>query len=672
MDKAKGLTIFDSLLAQLGNVKKKPHSAIEGNPAGGYVPKDANASVMTAERVSKAISTLKRYMGGKDAHDLRQVENERWWQLHSWEVTGHSSNPGDPEPSSAYTVNAIFNKHADAMDNYPKPTIRPRELTDQRAADILSEIMPVVLKRNDYAEIYSKLWWQKLKYGTGITGVFWDSDKDNGVGDISIRCVDALNLAWEPGITDIQNSRDLFYVETADIETVKEMYPDKADEIMHAMQSVMPKKYNAESSEDETRKCLLIDWYYKKYIGKKSTVHLCKLAGETVLYCSEDDPQYALQGIYDHGMFPFVFDVMFPMENSPCGSGYIDLCKPVQRFIDRLDQRIEKYCLIAAKPRFFKRQDCLVNLSQYADTDNDFVEYSGSGDPRESLQQIEIAPLPSIYAEIRNLKVEELKEIAGNRDFNQGSVSSGVTAASAITALQESGNKLSRDFIATSRRAYERMVLMAIELIRQFYTEERTFRITNKNIQQEQFVSFGSAQIAPRHVNVGGTIREYMPIFDVDVGSEKNSPFSTVAQNERAIQMYQMGMFDPARADQAVAAISLMDFEGKDETVERVRQGRTMYEVLRSVQQLTPTIMQMAGALDAMQGSDITNRLGSALQSLGFQVPMPQQMDYKTQSIQQTNAQNGSQKPTSPSDTPKSATTASDARFKTARAVSDV
>ena len=670
-EKLKSVTTFDNLLSRLGTgMRKVSHANMGGEPAG-QGAQDVVESKMTEDRVSKAISTLKRYMNGKDAQDARQVENERWWQLHSWDVAGRSSNPGDPEPSSAYTINAIFNKHADAMDNYPVPLIRPRELSDRQAAETLSQVLPVVLKRNDYAETYAKLWWQKLKYGTGITGVFWDSNKDNGVGDVSIRCVDPLNLAWEPGITDIQNSRDLFYLETADIETVKEMYPEKAEEI-HRMSNPAPKKYNSEAVEDETRKCLLIDWYYKSSVGGKSIVHFCKLAGETVLYSSEDDPVYAERGIYDHGLFPFVFDVMFNMENSPCGTGYIDLCKPVQRFVDRLDQRIEKYCLLAAKPRFFKRQDCLVNVAQYVDTDNDFVEFQGNGDPRETLQQIEIAPLPSIYAEIRNLKVEELKEISGNRDFNQGSVASGVTAASAITALQESGNKLSRDFIATSRRAYERMILMVIELIRQFYTEERTFRITNKNMQQEQFVSFGSAHLSGQRMDVGGTIREYKPIFDVDVGSEKNSPFSTVAQNERAIQMYQMGMFDPARADQAVAAISLMDFEGKDETVERVRQGRTMYEVLRSVQQLVPTVMQMASSLDATQGSDITNRIGSAFQSLGFQVPLPEQADYKTQSIQQVNAQNGSQKPTSPSDTPKSATTASDARFKTARAVSDV
>lgn len=625
---------------------------------------------MTRDRVEKGLALLKKYMGDKAAQDQRQIENERWWQLRSWDVTGSPKNPNDPKPNSAYTVNVILNKHADATDNYIVPRARPREQTDAETAEKLSAVLPVILQRNGYRKTYSTLWWKKLKYGTGITGVFWDTHKDNGIGDISIRCVDALNLAWEPGITNIQDSANVFYVELTDIDSIKAKYPDKAEKI-EASRTGEPKKYNTGINTEKDNKCVLVDWYYKVYDGTKTLLHLCKLAGEVVLYCSEDDPIYAQRGFYDHGLYPFVFDVMLPQEDTPCGTGCIDLCKPAQEFIDFIDADIQKYCAIGARPRWFKRQDCKVNLDQYTDLSQDFVEWYGSGEPNETLKQIEINPLAGIYADIRNLKVEELKEISGNRDFNQGSTVSGVTAASAITALQEAGNKLARDYLSSSKDALEDVTLIVIELIRQFYTEERVFRITNKNNQQE-FVSFGSANIAPRQHMVGGELKEYKPFFDIEIVTEKASPFSTVAQNERAIQMYQMGMFDPARADQAVAAVTLMDFDGKDETIERIRKGRTMYDVLKGVQQLVPAIMQMAAEQDMQKGTDVTDRIGSALQSFGFQVPLPEQVDYRTQGIQQVNAQNGAQKPTSPSDTPKSATTASDARFKTARAVTDV
>ena len=55
------------------------------------------------------------------------------------------------------------------------------------------------------------------------------------------------------------------------------------------------------------------------------------------------------------------------------------------------------------------------------------------------------------------LKINELKETSNSRDVTQGSVSGGVTAASAIAALQEAGSKSSRDTLRASYRAFERV-----------------------------------------------------------------------------------------------------------------------------------------------------------------------------------------------------------------------
>ncbi len=52
---------------------------------------------------------------------------------------------GASEPSSAWLFNAILNKHADAMDNYPEPVVLPRERSDEESAKTLSSILPVVL-----------------------------------------------------------------------------------------------------------------------------------------------------------------------------------------------------------------------------------------------------------------------------------------------------------------------------------------------------------------------------------------------------------------------------------------------------------------------------------------------------------------------------------------------
>ena len=43
--------------------------------------------------------------------------------------------------------------------------------------------------------------------------------------------------------------------------------------------------------------------------------------------------------------------------------------------------------------------------------------------------------------------------------------------------------------------------------------------------------------------------------------------------NERAKELYALGFFDPARAAQAAAALEMMDFEGKEAVLARIREG---------------------------------------------------------------------------------------------------
>ena len=83
--------------------------------------------------------------------------------------------------------------------------------------------------------------------------------------------------------------------------------------------------------------------------------------------------------------------------------------------------------------------------------------------------------MPAFIVNHKTNKIDELKETSGNSDFSQGSTQSGVTAASAIAALQEAGSKLSRDMIRSYYEGFEEETYLVIELIRQFYTEPRSF-----------------------------------------------------------------------------------------------------------------------------------------------------------------------------------------------------
>ena len=566
-----------------------------------------NGKIITEERVKEAEEILTKYRAGKQKLDERIVANEQWFKLRHWGEISSTKEQRmsrlDPEPTSAWLLNCITNKHADAMDNYPGINVLPREPSDEQDAHMLSSILPVILEQNEYEQTYSDIWWYKLKTGTGVTGVFWDSAKNNGLGDIDIRKIDILNLFWEPGIQDIQDSQNLFHVEYMDIDALKRMYPDMEFGKSSIIQIT---EYIYDDSVDMTDKLAVVDWYYKVTDGTRQVLHYCKFCAGQVIYASEDDPEYRDRGFYDHGKYPFIFDTLFPVEGTPAGFGYIDICKSPQMYIDRIDEVLLRHSLMSAQPRFFTRQDGILNEEEYADWTKPFIHFNGSGDPNDSIIPLEIPGVPSIVENIRLQKIDELKETSGNRDVNSGGAS-GITAASAIAALQEAGSKSSRDMIKSAYRAFQNICYMVIELIREFYTEPRTFRITGAD-GSYSFQQFDgrSIQPQPQGVDFGADMGYRVPIFDITVSAEKQSPFSQVAQNERAKELYQLGFFRPDLADQALAALDMMAFEGKEKVVQRISQNGQLFQ---QVQQLQAQMVQLAQIVDAQNGSTISQGL---------------------------------------------------------------
>ncbi len=570
------------------------------------------------EQVAEAESTLKKYKDGKKAFDDRIVENEQWYKGRHWNVIKQESkNTGDPEPASAWLLNSIANKHADAMDNYPEPAVLPREQSDEQSAKTLSAILPVVLEQNDFEQAYSDMWWKKLKTGTGVFGVYWNKNKMGGLGDIDIKDVDILQIYWEPGITDIQRSRNLFHITLMDRDIVEQIYPWMKGKV--GARTVDTAEYVHDDTIDTTDKATVVDWYYKVKRDGKDVLHYCKYCSGEVLYASENDPEYMEKGFYDHGMYPFVFDTLFPEEGTPVGFGYIDVCKSPQIYIDKLDQVILKNAVMKGRPRFWVRGDGVVNEEEFADWKKDFVHYTGNANPNESIFPIQIPDLSAAVITVRDGKIDELKETSGNRDFSQGGTSSGVTAASAIAALQEAGSKLSRDMIKSAYRRFRQMNYLCIELMRQFYQEDRYFRVTG-DAGQNEYLSFSGQMIGgqAQGMDFGIDLGQRMPVFDVTVTAQKASPFSTAVQNERAKELYAAGFFRPDLADQALAALDMMQFEGIEKVRARIAQNQTLFQ---QVQMLQQQMAKMALVIDAQNGTQIAQ--GVLAEAGGQQVGQP-------------------------------------------------
>ena len=567
-------------------------------------------------QIRAAMETLKKYKAGKSALETRVIACEQWWKLQHWQEMNPSGNPYDPQWRSAWLFNVIMGKHADAVAAFPEPAIRPREPDDRAEAAMLTSIVPVILEQNDFEEVYSDSCWTKMKQGTLVWGVFWDSAKLNGLGDVSVREIDILNLFWEPGVTDIQKSKNLFFVELVDNEVLKQRYPQVGDTLRS--DNTFVSKYKTDDQVDTTNKSLVVDWYYKKLVDGKSVLHFCKFVGEVVLAATENDPQMQ-NGLYDDGEYPFVVDALFPVKGSVAGYGYIDIGKSAQEQIDLLNQAILKNSVMASTPRWFIRSDGSINEREYADWRKPFVHADGNLG-QDSVLPITVNPLSANNISVIQNKIEELKWTTGNTDVNNGSVSSGVTAASAIAALQEASGRSSKDATRSAYRAYARLIRMVIERIRQFYDLPRKFRIRGQ-LGADEYVSYSNQNLKQQELlGLGGDVTWRKPVFDIEVSAQKSSEYPRLSQNELAIQFYQLGFFDPTRTDQALAVLDMMDFDGKDEIAQKIAQNGTLQQELASWQQMALALAErfdpaMAeGLAQQILGAEAQTQLQGGLQ----------------------------------------------------------
>lgn len=575
-------------------------------PDVGFVPEQHKpASKVTKERLHTAMQTLERYKAGKARLDARLVEVEQWWKIRHWEWMQETGAKHDMKTSSGWLFNVIISKHADGIQSIPEANILPREEQDKPTAKMLSSVIPCILEQNEYDDTYSGTLWQKLKGGTGAWGVFWDGTKHNGIGDIAVARSNLLNMAWEPGITDLQKSKNLFYVDLVDIDTLKQQYPQLADQNLHHEQ-ISLRKYITEDTVSNDNKTMVIDWYYHTYNGGKKVLHLCKFVGDVVLYATEDDPELAERGLYDHGMYPFVLDPLFPVEGSPCGFGYVDVCKGAQEQIDILNQAMVKNALVNAVPRYMIRSDSGLNEDEFMDFTRPVVHFTGT------MNQDAFAPImtptlnPNVMAMIDN-KIGELKETSGNTDSSNGITQGSSQAASAIAALQEASGKVSRASTMGAYRAFSKIINMIIELIRQFYTVPRQFRITGE-MGEEQFLTFDNAGMQPQQqgMDFGMDMGLRVPAFDVKVSAQTKTAYSKNSQNELAMALYTQGVFNPQMTDQALMLLDMMDFDGKEDLMQKVQQNGTLMQQMAMYQQIA---LQLAQRVDPMLAEQLANNI---------------------------------------------------------------
>ena len=534
--------------------------------------------VKQKETIERIYALFNEYRNAYAAEWERLDRCERIYRGEHWlDVPLQDEN--EPRPVTPVIQSTIENVRADLMDQMPEAVVLSDGPGHERAAEMLTAVLRENHRLGRFDREYSLLLHDLLVGGYMVQETGYDPEAAGGLGAAFLRAVDTHTILFDPLCTDIQDSRAIFKFAPYPREWFEARYPREALNMREDENRALriEDNYLARSNGEML---LLIECWQREYDADAGCyrVHMCKLAGRQLL---EDSRKTKPEGYFAHGQYPFVVTPLFLRKGTALGYGFVDMFETQQRYADKLDQIILKNALMASHNKL------LVTGASGFDPDDlrDWSKEVHRGENLNGVTWFPTAPLPGYLLNYGQSIRQSIREESGSNDFARGQTYGGVTAASAIAALQEAGSKLSRDMLKSAYRAFAKECYLIIDLMRQFYDEERIFRIIGETGRSE-FVHFSGAALRAQALpSVGGVeLGSREPVFDIVVSAEKKSTFSRLSQNETAKECYQLGFFAPRNADAALAALEMMDFEGIEKVRQRVRQNGTLAQRLEQLQ----------------------------------------------------------------------------------------
>lgn len=540
----------------------------------------------------------------------------------------------------------INNCVADQMDNMPEALLAPERPGLEGVATDLTDVVHYIMGRNHYEDIHRLRAEDFFVAGTAVTQVTWDETMDYGHGDVAVIRWPVEAMIWDPYVNDIQEGRAVMKCSWHPHSWFEEHYPDKArfvgsDEAQH--RNIGKPDAQEELSSYENDQAMLIEYWWRTFDAKsrRYKINVAYVAG----YCLLDK----VENVYKHGRYPFRFDAYSSVEGSPAGVGLVEELTPMMRYVNRYARYIDENLRMSAKTRMLIRKDSGVDVEALANWDSNII--TGDNIDPNYIQWLQSKPLNGVVVQQMLQYQTDIKQDSGQNQFMRGETAGGITAASAISALQEAGGKLTRSHTNILNQGFREIVEQMIWLVAQFYDEDKERMITGADGKSHQVLLNGEHLMGLDQMNLpsedelmgmippgfDGDPQELMtklrrtaqrklakrkreffaPPYTVDVQVQRRNPLRVQAQNDLFIQAYTMA----AQAGQQFPLSLLFDLlvvDGKERIL----------PVLQQVDQQSAMMQQLAAENEQLKAqneqlSGTVQQQGAALRDMGQSGPAP-------------------------------------------------
>lgn len=394
------------------------------------------------KKLAQRVQTL--FRGSYEAKD--QMDLMSRWAMYDDYKHNLQNAPTSPEHPGSQTniIHPIIESQISDLTDKPFSTVaQGREPGDDMFAEDVQHAMDFVLERNQFPVKLDISEHDRLELGTTVIKQYFDSDGLDGKGLPTFEIVSPANFFPDPKWTAahlLQECEFVIHAVPRPLSWIRRKFPKLGKYVVRETTCPYdpdldtPNFKTDEVEVDTSQKALLIECYMKDERGELYCVHV---ANNIVL----EDSREITKGerIQRRNLYPFVVIPCYVQRGTGWGQGDVELLIPTQDLINDLDDQIRMNARLSGNPQ--------IVVGQNAGKQFDIRKWTNKPGLRIPMrdhtawQHVPGLPVSPDIPNRREKAFDEANIISGRPDVNRGEAPGSVTAASAILALQQAGQK---------------------------------------------------------------------------------------------------------------------------------------------------------------------------------------------------------------------------------------
>jgi len=561
--------------------KKPAQEAWEGTPAERKLVK----------RLKKKFEEAKKHKSLFDANWLTYYKMYRGRQ---WETMRPSYRHGE-------VVNFIF-QNAQSMvpimlDTRPKFEFMATEPTDREFAEIMNDLAASDWEKKGWMGVLTEVAFDGWQYGSGLSRMKYDPEAGQGLGEIDYRSADPFYCFPDPDSSKV-NDEDPFvgsdyfcYAQPVSLRKLKKAFPkyakymkaDLVDLTSDTKHDVTPLRIRspidnrsvvettAETEFQLRDKALMIEM-----VWRCDEIEEIEVPGGVDANGAPVPPVYEQRLKYPNGRYTVivndipVFDGPAPLEDGTFpwqkfdnyvlqrefwGVSEVENLKSPQQVFNKLVSFSLDVLALMGNPIWLNPFDSGVEDDQLENRTGLVIPHNREAPP----QRIEGVNLQPWVSQFIDKFADWFNQVGGSQDITRGVNPTGVTAASAISSLQDAAQTRVRQKSRNLDLYLQQVGQCYAQLVMQHYSAPRVFRLTGKDGAQTYFKAhISKAQdgttmlvretFSPEGLSTG--IQEYAlrGKLDVRVSTGSSLPFNKAEKRSQTLELFDRGLIDQEEA----------------------------------------------------------------------------------------------------------------------------